>query len=97
MWLIKLPFRIIALPIMAVVAVLSIFYSIALHLSSLLVSLGFLLLGFGILSMLFQQMWIHAPLLFGVAVVAILGLMLAELISIGLEAVVGKLSKFIFS
>lgn len=97
MWLIKLPFRIIALPIMAVVAVLSIFYSIALQLSSLLVSLGFLLLGFGILSMLFQQMWIHAALLFGVAVVAFLGLMLAELISIGLEALVGKLSKFIFS
>lgn len=97
MWLIKLPFRIIALPIMAVVAVLSIFYSIALHLSSLVVSLGFLLLGFGILSMLFQQMWIHAALLFGAAVVAFLGLMLAELISIGLEALVGKLSKFIFS
>ena len=77
MWLIKLPFRIIALPIMAVVAVLSIFYSIALHLSSLIVSFGFLL--------------------FGVAVVVFLGLMLAELISIGLEALVGKLSKFIFS
>ena len=97
MWLIKLPFRIIALPIMAVVAVLSIFYSIALRLSSFVVSLGFLLLGFGILLMLFQQMWIHAALLFGVAVVAFLGLMLAELISIGLEALVGKLSKFIFS
>ena len=97
MWLIKLPFRIIALPIMAVVAVLSIFYSIALHLSSLVVSLAFLLLGFGILSMLFQQMWIHAVLLFGVAVVAFLGLMLAELISIGLETLVEKLSKFIFS
>lgn len=97
MWLIKLPFRIIALPIMAVVAVLSIFYSIALHLSSLVVSLGFLLLGFSILSLLLQQMWIHAALLFGVAVIAFLGLMLAELISIGLEALVGKLSKFIFS
>ena len=28
MWLIKLPFRIIALPIMAIVAVFSIFYSL---------------------------------------------------------------------
>ena len=35
MWLLKLPLKIIALPVMAVVAVLSIFYSIALHLSSL--------------------------------------------------------------
>lgn len=35
MWLIKLPFRILALPIMAIVAVLSIFYSLALNLSAI--------------------------------------------------------------
>lgn len=35
MWLIKLPFRIIALPIMAIVAVFSIFYSLALNLSAM--------------------------------------------------------------
>ena len=45
MWLIKLPFRIIALLIMAVVSVLSIFYSIALHISTLAAGLLYLLLG----------------------------------------------------
>lgn len=97
MWLIKLPFKIIALPIMAIVAVFSLFYSLALHLSSLIVGLGFLLLGFCILSLLVQQMWVLAAIVFGVAVLAFLTVMLAEMVSLGLEALVGKLSKFIFS
>ena len=58
MWLLKLPLKIIALPVMAVVAVLSIFYSIALHLSSLVVGLGYLFLGVCIVVLLFQQMWV---------------------------------------
>lgn len=97
MWLIKLPFKIIALPIMAIVAVLSLFYSLALHLSSLIVGLAFLLLGFCILSLQVQQMWALAAIVFGVAVLAFLTVMLAEMVSFGLEALVGKLSKFIFS
>lgn len=97
MRLIKLPFKIIALPIMAIVAVLSLFYSLALHLSSLIVCLAFLLLGFCILSLLVQQMWALAAIVFGVAVLAFLTVMLAEMVSFGLEALVGKLSKFIFS
>lgn len=97
MWLIKLPFKIIALPIMAIVAVLSLFYSLALHLSSLIVGLAFLLLRFCILSLLVQQMWALAAIVFGVAVLAFLTVMLAEMVSLGLEALVGKLSKFIFS
>ena len=97
MWLLKLPLKIIALPVMAVVAVLSIFYSIALHLSSLVVGLGYLFLGVCIVVLLFQQMWVLAALLFGIAVIAFLAVMLAELVSIGLEALVGMLSEFIFS
>lgn len=97
MWLIKLPFRIIALPIMAIVAVLSIFYSLALHLSSLVVGLGYLLLGIGILMLLFQHMWVYAAVLFGVAVITFLMLLFAGMVSIGLKALVEKLSKFIFS
>lgn len=97
MWLIKLPFRIIALPIMAIVAVLSIFYSLALHLSSLVVGLGYLLLGIGILMLLFQHMWVYAAVLFGVAVIAFLMLLFAGMVSIGLKTLVEKLSKFIFS
>ena len=97
MWLLKLPLKIIALPVMAVVAVLSIFYSIALHLSSLVVGLGFLFLGVCIVVLLFQQMWVLAAFFFGVAVIAFLAVVLAELVSMGLEALVGMLSEFIFS
>lgn len=97
MWLLKLPLKIIALPVMAVVAVLSIFYSIALHLSSLVVGLGYLFLGVCIVVLLFQQMWVMVAVLFGIAVIAFLAVMLAELVSMGLEALVGMLSEFIFS
>lgn len=97
MWLLKLPLKIIALPVMAVIAVLSIFYSIALHLSSLVIGLGYLFLGVCIVVLLFQQMWVMAAVLFGIAVIAFLAVMLAELVSMGLEALVGMLSEFIFS
>lgn len=97
MWLLKLPLKIIALPVMAVVAVLSIFYSIALHLSSLAVGLGYLFLGVCIVVLLFQKMWVLAAFFFGIAVIAFLAVMLAELVSMGLEALVGMLSEFIFS
>lgn len=97
MWLLKLPLKIIALPVMAVVVVLSIFYSIALHLSSLIVGLGYLFLGVCIVVLLFQKMWVLAAFFFGIAVIAFLAVMLAELVSMGLEALVGMLSKFIFS
>lgn len=97
MWLLKLPLKIIALPVTAVVAVLSIFYSIALHLSSLVVGLGYLFLGVCIVVLLFQQMWVLAAFFFGIAVIVFLAVMLAELVSMGLEALVGMLSEFIFS
>lgn len=97
MWLIKLPFRIIALPIMAVVAVFSIFYSLALNISAMVVGLLYLVLGICIVMLLFQQTWIYAALVFGFAVLVFLAVMFAELISLGLEALIGKLSQFIFS
>ena len=80
MWLIKLPFRIIALPIMAMVA-----------------GLLYLVLGICIVMLLFQHAWIYAALVFGFAVLVFLAVMFAELISLGLEALTGKLSQFIFS
>ena len=76
MWLIKLPFRILALPIMAIV---------------------YLVLGVCIVMLLFQHAWIYAALLFGFAVLVFLAIMFAEAVSLGLEALTGKLSKFIFS
>ena len=42
-------------------------------------------------------MWVMAAVLFGIAVIAFLAVMLAELVSMGLEALVGMLSEFIFS
>ena len=55
MWLIKLPFRILALPIMAIVSVLSIFYSLALNLSAMVAGLVYLVLGVCIVMLLFQH------------------------------------------
>ncbi len=52
MWLIKLPFRIIALPIMAIVAVFSIFYFLALNLSAMVAGLLYLVLGVCIVMLL---------------------------------------------
>ena len=97
MWLIKLPFRIIALPIMAIVAVFSIFYALALNLSAMVAGLLYLVLGICIVMLLFQQALIYAALVFGFAVLVFLAVMFAELISLGLEALTGKLSQFIFS
>lgn len=96
MWLIKLPFRIIALPIMAIVAVFSIFYSLALNISAMVVGLLYLVLGICIVMLLFQQAWIYAALVFGFAVLVFLAVMFAELISLGLEALTSRLSQFIF-
>ena len=97
MWLIKLPFRIIALPIMAIVTVFSIFYSLVLNISAMVAGLLYLVLGICIVMLLFQQAWIYAALVFGFAVLVFLAVMFAELISLGLEALTGKLSQFIFS
>lgn len=49
MWLIKLPFRIIALPIMAVVGALSIFYRLILEVGLLAIGLIYVILGIGVL------------------------------------------------
>lgn len=97
MWLIKLPFRIIALLLMAIVAVFSIFYSLALNISAMVVGLLYLVLGVCIVMLLFQQAWVYAALVFGFAVLVFLAVMFAELISLGLEALTSKLSQFIFS
>lgn len=97
MWLIKLPFRIIALLIMAIVAVFSIFYSLALNLSAMVVGLLYLVLVVCIVMLLFQHVWIYAALVFGFAVLVFRAVMFAEMISLGLEALTGKLLQFIFS
>lgn len=82
---------------MAIVAVFSIFYSLALNISAMVAGLLYLVLGICIVMLLFQQAWIYAALVFGFAVLVFLAVMFAELISLGLEALTGKLSQFIFS
>ena len=82
---------------MAIVSVLSIFYSIALNLSAMVAGLVYLVLGVCIVMLLFQHAWIYAALIFGFGVLVFLAIMFAEVVSLGLEALTGKLSKFIFS
>ena len=74
-----------------------IFYSLALNLSAIVAGLVYLVLGVCIVMLLFQHAWIYAALLFGFAVLVFLAIMFAEVVSLGLEALTGKLSKFIFS
>ena len=82
---------------MAIVAVFSIFYSLALNLSAMVVGLLYLVLVVCIVMLLFQHVWIYAALVFGFAVLVFRAVMLAEMISLGLEALTGKLLQFIFS
>ena len=63
----------------------------------LIVLAVYLVLGVCIVMLLFQHAWIYAALLFGFAVLVFLAIMFAEAVSLGLEALTGKLSKFIFS
>ena len=85
MWLIKLPFRIIALPIMAIVAVFSIFYSLALNISAMVVGLLYLVLGICIVMLLFQQTGSMLQAGFWICSLVFLMMMFAELISLGLK------------
>lgn len=97
MWLIKLPFRIMALPIMLLIGAITIFYKVLLHLGSLVVGLGFLVLGITAFLCLWEHQFINATVLVGTCAVVFLGVMCAEAISLGLEALTGKLCGFIFS
>ena len=66
-------------------------------LSAMVAGLVYMVLGVCIVMLLFQHAWIYAALLLGFAVLVFLAIMFAEVVSLGLEALTGKLSKFIFS
>lgn len=97
MWLIKLPFRIIALPIMALIGTLSIFYNLFLKIGSFAIGFIYLVLGICIISCLVQQMWIYVVLMLVVGTIGFVGVMFAEALAMGLEALIGKLVRFIFT
>ena len=82
---------------MAIAAGFSIVYSLALNLSAMVVGLLYLVLVVCIVMLLFQHVWIYAALVFGFAVLVFRAVMFAEMISLGLEALTGKLLQFIFS
>ena len=63
MWLIKLPFRIIALPIMAVVGALSIFYRLILEVGLLAIGLIYVILGIGLVNYLIQRNWLQVGII----------------------------------
>lgn len=96
MWLIKLPFRIIALPVMLLMGSLTIFYKLFLHFGVIVIGLGYLVLGITVIGCLWEHQFIYATVLIGTGAVAFLGVMCAEAISLGLEALTGKLCRFIF-
>lgn len=66
MWLIKLPFRIIALPIMAVVGALSIFYRLILEVGLLAIGLIYVILGIGLVNYLIQRNWLQVGIILGI-------------------------------
>ncbi len=97
MWLIKLPFKIIALPIMLLVGSVTIFYKLFLHVGSLAAGAAYLVLGLCIVSCLMQHQLMYAAVVVATGTVVFLGLMFAAAVSLGLEALTEKLCGFIFS
>ena len=98
MWLIKLPFKILALPVMLILGSLSIFYNLFLHVGSFVLGLAYIVLGLCIVSAIFISHSVFAVVVVVLTgAVIFLGLMFAEAVSLGLEALIGKLSGFIFS
>ncbi len=97
MWLIKLPFRIIALLVMLLVGAISIFYKLFLHVGSFVLGLVYLFLGLCIVSCFMQHNLIYAAVVVATGAIVFLGAMFAEAVSMGLEALTGRLSEFIFS
>ena len=82
MWLIKLPFKLLALPVLLVVCVFTIFYKLALGVTGFAAGIIYL---------------IYVGIVFAAACVVFLITMTAELVLMGLEALSGLLSGFIFS
>lgn len=98
MWLIKLPFRILALPVLLITGAISIFYKLFLNIGSFAIGLAYMALGLCIVSSIFLlHNWIYALVVVATGGVLFLGVMFAEVIGLGLEALNGKLAGFIFS
>lgn len=97
MWLIKLPFKLLALPVLLVVCVFTIFYKLALGLTGFAAGLVYLVFGICIVIALLQGFWLGVGLVFAAACGVFLIVMTAELVLMGLETLSGLLSGFIFS
>ena len=95
MWLIKLPFKLLALPVLLVVCVFTIFYKLALGVTGFAAGIIYLIFGVCIVIALLQGYWVHVGIVFAAACVVFLITMTAELVLMGLEALSGLLSGFI--
>lgn len=97
MWLIKLPIKILLLPILLVVLTLSIFYKMILQVSSLAVGIGIVFCGLCIISTIFYETWFLAIVFFGCAVTMVLAYTCAEGINLLIDAMMGKMTGFLWS
>lgn len=97
MWLIKLPFKLLALPVLLVVCVFIIFYKLALGVTGFAAGIIYLIFGVCIVIALLQRYWMGVGIVFAAACIVFLITMTAELVLMGLEALSGLLSGFVFS
>ena len=97
MWLIKLPFRIIALPFMLVIGIISVFYHLLLQAGTFAVGLVYIVLGLCLTVSLLQRAWLNMLILLLAAAFVFLAAMFAEGVSLGLKTLTEKLTGFIFS
>lgn len=97
MWLIKLPFKILILPIMVVVLTFSVFYKLFLNVSSVVVGLGTLLFAFGIECTLLDGMWQMTIIIFLLAAAVFFAFTCATALSMLFDGLVEKMAGFLWS
>lgn len=72
MWLIKLPFKLLALPVLLVVCVFTIFYKLALGVSGFAAGIIYLIFGVCIVIALLQGYWMGVGIVFAAACIVFL-------------------------
>ncbi len=97
MWLIKLPLKLLALPVLAIVGVLSLLYELFIHLSALVLGIGYLIIGVSIVILLMHGLWAATGLVIAFATIVFLAFVLAEVLMVCLDGLRDKLMGFVFS
>ncbi len=97
MWLIKLPLKLLALPVLAIVGALSLLYELFINLSALVLGIGYLIIGGSIVILLMHGLWAATGLVVAFAAVVFLAFVLAEALMVCLDELRDKLMGFVFS